>query len=517
LPTELNVSQWIESMLAVGVKHSVITAKHGCGFCLWPSDAVMADGSRYNYSTAFGLLPPAEQDILRQYVDASAAAGLGHGFYYSLVDHGGNYFLHNLRVNRSEFVSIERQHEQELWARYGNLTEIWFDGGYRSDEQPWLASMLATLQPGAAIHGGNEGGGGRITDNPVAGCGSESQVVNEPIWSAGEGLPGNHSGVGSRDGAKFAPKSLDWTIQSDDYWFWNPYKPPVALVRLIEMYHGTVGSNGVLELSWSPDRRGLIPDDHVARYTELGTWIRGCYGQPIAEATSGWQSARVASVALPEGAHFDRVMLQEEISKGQRVWSYSLEARLHSGGPWLLMHNGTSIGNKKIVLNAPALPPIAAPPLPAAAAAAAAPPGPPQARVFIAQPKHFCESAMQRVLFRGNVSLEVCKAKCEAAAECWCYDYSAQPPHRQSSCRVGADRNAATQPSGAGYTAYTCTNCKPVPPPPPPPPPAPPPPPPTPPRVYVAGAGCEVRLTVHEERDVPIIKRVAVFAPCSAD
>jgi len=211
-------------------------------------------------------------------------------------------------------------------------------------------------------------------------------------------------------------------------------------------------------------------------------------------------------------------MLQEEISKGQRVWSYSLEARLHSGGPWLLMHNGTSIGNKKIVLNAPALPPVAAPPLPAAAAAAAAaaaPPVPPQARVFIAQPKHFCESAMQRVLFRGNVSLEVCKAKCEAAAECWCYDYSAQPPHRQSSCRVGADRNAATQPSGAGYTAYTCTNCKPAPPPPPPP--APPPPPPTPPRVYVAGAGGEVRLTVHEERDVPIIKRVAVFAPCSAD
>ena len=187
---------------------------------------------------------------------------------------------------------------------------------------------------------------------------------------------------------------------------------------------------------------------------------------------------------------------------------YSLEVQLKSGGPWLLMHNGTSIGNKKIVINAPALSPAAAPPLSAAAAAAAAPPlGPASARVFVANPKHFCESAMQHVLFRGNVSLDVCKAKCEAAVECWCYDYAAQPPHRQSSCRVGSDQNAAIEPSGAGYTAYSCTDCKP----------APPPPPPRPPRVYVAGAGGKVRLTVHEERDVPIIKRVAVFAPCSAD
>lgn len=187
---------------------------------------------------------------------------------------------------------------------------------------------------------------------------------------------------------------------------------------------------------------------------------------------------------------------------------YSLEVQLKSGGPWLLMHNGTSIGNKKIVTNAPALSPAAAPSLSAAAAAAAAPPpGPASARVFVANPKHFCESAMQHVLFRGNVSFDVCKAKCEAAVECWCYDYAAQPPHRQSSCRVGSDQNAAIEPSGAGYTAYSCTDCKP----------APPPPPPRPPRVYVAGAGGKVRLTVHEERDVPIIKRVAVFAPCSAD
>ena len=94
-------------------------------------------------------------------------------------------------------------------------------------------------------------------------------------------------------------------------------------------------------------------------------------------------------------------------------------------------------------------------------------------RNFSAQPKHFCKGATQHVLFRGNASLAVCQAKCEASAECWCYDHSSDPPHRQHSCRVCTGRDAATEPSGAGYTAYACTDCKVPPPPSPPPPPLP--------------------------------------------
>lgn len=344
-PTALDPRQWAKSMLLAGVRGTVLTAKHGCGFALWPTAARLPNGARYGYSTAFSSrLPEAKRDVLKLYVEAMRAAGLAVGFYYSLVDHSGNYYLHQMRnVTRSEFVRIEREQEQELWTRYGALDEIWFDGGYRADEQPWLRTMLAQMQPDAVIHGGNEGAGGRITESPVAGCGAESTPFRQAIWSTGEGTPSNHSGPGARDALKFAPKALDWTIQDGDAWFWNPNKPPISLSRMQEMYHYTVGNNGVLELSFSPDRSGLIPTAHAARYAEFGAWVRRCYSTPLAAAPPG-----AMQLTLPPNATFDRVVLQEDLLFGQRIWEYAIEVRLATSGAWGLFANGTSIGHKKI-------------------------------------------------------------------------------------------------------------------------------------------------------------------------
>jgi hypothetical protein len=36
-PTALNTSQWMESVVALGASIAVLTAKHGCGFLLWPT------------------------------------------------------------------------------------------------------------------------------------------------------------------------------------------------------------------------------------------------------------------------------------------------------------------------------------------------------------------------------------------------------------------------------------------------------------------------------------------------
>ena len=60
-PTKLNVSQWIVSMQALGVKEAVLTAKHGCGFLLWPTATTLPDGSPYTYHV------PAELNVLKQF------------------------------------------------------------------------------------------------------------------------------------------------------------------------------------------------------------------------------------------------------------------------------------------------------------------------------------------------------------------------------------------------------------------------------------------------------------------
>ena len=80
-PARLNVSQWIVSMRALGAREAVLTAKHGCGFLLWDTATTLPpDGRPYAYHV------PPELDVLRQFSAAMRAAGLGHGFYYSLTN-----------------------------------------------------------------------------------------------------------------------------------------------------------------------------------------------------------------------------------------------------------------------------------------------------------------------------------------------------------------------------------------------------------------------------------------------
>jgi alpha-L-fucosidase len=70
-PDALNVSQWIVSMKALGVKEAVLTAKHGCGFLLWNTSTTLPGGKPYAYHA------PTHLDVLQQFTDSMQAAGLG--------------------------------------------------------------------------------------------------------------------------------------------------------------------------------------------------------------------------------------------------------------------------------------------------------------------------------------------------------------------------------------------------------------------------------------------------------
>ena len=86
-PTNTNVSNWIESMKAVGMTHAVLTAKHGCGFLLWEPTTALPSGAPYTYHVNSSL------PVLEMFVSAMQEAGLGHGFYFSLTN---NFYLNTL-------------------------------------------------------------------------------------------------------------------------------------------------------------------------------------------------------------------------------------------------------------------------------------------------------------------------------------------------------------------------------------------------------------------------------------
>jgi alpha-L-fucosidase len=407
-PTALNTSQWVDSMVHLGASHAVLTAKHGCGFLLWPSNVTLGSGQPYTYKVS------PDMNVFQQFVDAATARGLGTGAYYS---YHSNYYENVLsgqvqnttllpgqvNVTQAEFEHTALQHLTQLWTDFGPLTEIWLDGGYPADQQPQLQALLGRLQPNAVVWNGYN-----VSANPISWAGSEwgvppgypndtySTVTPDVAINGGAGVPPN------TPGAVWAPGGVDFTLQQDDTWFFEPNHPLHNLSDLIGVYHCSVGANGVLELDFAIDRTGQVHPAHAAMYQTFGDWIRSCYGTPLVSGRlDGGSGARqlvlsaadvntagnILELAQSSNAHiaagdsftFDRVMLREDLSLGQRVLEYSVEylpaasangasllgskssssaaapaaagdaaLATDSEPAWVQFSSGQSVGNKKI-------------------------------------------------------------------------------------------------------------------------------------------------------------------------
>lgn len=344
-PEKLNISNWAESMLALGAKHAVLTAKHGCGHLLWPTNTSLPDGREYTYCVGKNA-SAIKHDVLKEFSDTMQKHGIGHGFYYSLTN---NFYLnvhsHQVQpassllpgqenVTQEQFEAIALSQVKELWSQYGALTEIWFDGGYTSDMKTKIKLLLNAEQPNAAAFGGYG-----VSPNPACWVGTESGAPGGEVWSTGT------SHLGDPSSQIFCPKTCDTTLQEGDHWFFmgNSIR---SLHELINVYHGTVGRNGMLELDFAINRDGVVEESHAARYKEFGDWIRTCYGTPVAQTAV---NGTYVELEMPPGSPaVDRVMLQEDLAMGQRVRNYRVEYVVQ--GEWKLFSSGQSIGNKRIDL-----------------------------------------------------------------------------------------------------------------------------------------------------------------------
>ena len=107
-------------------------------------------------------------------------------------------------------------------------------------------------------------------DSPVGWVGTESGLPGgREIWS----VP---PGAGSGAGGSWMPVACDTTLQIGDTWFIEPGMPIRTLKDLTDVYHQTVGRNGVLEMDFAIDRTGRVAPKHAARYKEFGDWVKSC-------------------------------------------------------------------------------------------------------------------------------------------------------------------------------------------------------------------------------------------------
>jgi len=372
-PQRLDTDQWIRAARDAGAKFAILTATHETGFALYQSDV-------NPYCLKAVKWRDGEGDIVREFVDSCRKYGLKPGIYVGI--RWNSFFgVHDFQVNgEGDF----REHRQayyrrmcegmvrELCTRYGELFEIWFDGGASHPDKgaPDVLSIVKRHQPNCLFYHNEQLAEARWG-------GSESGTVPYPCWatfpnfySHGSDSPREHLRLlktGDPNGAYWMPAMSDAPLRGHNgrhEWFWEPgdeeHIYPVE--KLVEMYYKSVGRNSTLILGLTPDPNGLMPEPDVARLKEFGTEIHRRFAHPIASANNvGWASAHADGINeavephglkpillldLEKPTRINHAILAEDIAQGERVRSYALEGL--TNGKWITLTQGTCIGHKCI-------------------------------------------------------------------------------------------------------------------------------------------------------------------------
>jgi len=127
-PTMLDTDQWLSTAAAAGAKYAVLVAKHCSGFSLWQTEA-------HDYSVKSSPWRDGKGDIVGDFIKSCKKFGIKPGLYYSVacngyfcVDNPGTVLSGNEDEQKAYNEMVIKQ-VTELWTNYGELFEIWFDGG----------------------------------------------------------------------------------------------------------------------------------------------------------------------------------------------------------------------------------------------------------------------------------------------------------------------------------------------------------------------------------------------------
>ncbi len=359
-PSEMDAEQWVRSLKETGFRMVIITAKHHDGFCLWPTKTT-------KHSVASSPWKDGKGDVVKELRDACTKYDMHFGVYLSPWDRNAECYGDSPRYN--EFFINQLT---ELLTNYGEVHEVWFDGanaeGPNGKKQiyDWDAfyKTIQELQPKAvmAIMGddvrwvGNERGLGRETEWSATvlapGIYNRADSLNKAL-----GIVSKSPDLGSREILSKAnelfwyPSEVDVSIRPGWFYHANQDKQVKTLKQLTDIYFQSVGYNSVLLLNIPPDRRGLLHETDVQRLKEFADYRNRIFaenyvtdGQGLWTAASGESREYMLSA---DGARINVVLLQEDISKGQRIEEFEVEGLVD--GQWQPLGKGSTVGYKRML------------------------------------------------------------------------------------------------------------------------------------------------------------------------
>ncbi|MDE6479994.1 MAG: alpha-L-fucosidase [Muribaculaceae bacterium] len=373
-PSDLDVKQWVKVCKDSGMKGIIFTAKHHCGFCMWPS--VFTE-----YSVKNSPWKEGKGDVVRELADACREEGLKFAVYLSPWDRN------HPEYGRDEYVTYFKNQLEELLTNYGDVFEVWFDGANGGDgwygganeirkidrttyyKWPETYRMIRRIQPDCLIwNDGSDRGDLRWV-------GTEAGEVGATNWSLlnkdGE-VDWGMLHFGLENGDSWVPGETNTSIRPGWFYHTTEDENVKSLSKLMDTYYKSVGRNSTLLLNFPIMPNGRIhPTDSVrgaafakmvkevfkedlakkakTDHPEINDGVRNTYWSPKDGATVG-----EVVLSFDEPVTFNRFVAEEYIPLGQRVKSWEIEA--FCDGNWIplkdaLTEDGrlTTIGRKRIV------------------------------------------------------------------------------------------------------------------------------------------------------------------------
>ena len=335
-PSKLDTEQWADVAQSLGARQIVFVAKHTGGFCWWQT-------ATSKYSVGQTPWRNGKGDVMGDLASSCRKRNLRLGVYLSPQDRSLGVGLGGKSddsTKQATYTATYRQQLTELLSKYGEISEVWFDGSAVMD----VGDILSRYAPRAMVF--------QSPRATIRWVGNEDGIAPDPNWNtvtraaATSGVSTSKDGV--LDGDTWLPCEVDARIHNT--WFWNTEADQnlKSVDRLMSIYYRSVGHGALLLLNNTPDITGLIPELHAKRTAEFGAEIRRRFTTPIAQ-THG--SNETLELKLRRPAIVDHVVLMEDLSKGQHIRSYAVFGL--QGNAWRELARGTSVGHKRIEAFAP--------------------------------------------------------------------------------------------------------------------------------------------------------------------
>ena len=363
-PSNLDCRQWARVCKQSGMRGIIFTAKHHCGFCMWPS-------AYTEYSVKNSPWKNGQGDVVRELAEACREEGLEFAVYLSPWDRN------HPEYGRPGYVTYFRNQLRELLTQYGDIFEVWFDGANGGDgwygganetrtidrttyyEWPETYRMIRELQPKCLIwNDGSDRGDLRWV-------GTEAGNVGETNWSLlydkGE-VPYQMLHYGVEDGNVWCPGETNTSIRPGWFYHDTENEHVKSLSKLMDTYYKSVGRNSTLLLNFPIAPNGRIHPNDSLRGIAFKKMIDEVFKENLIDSAQQLPAPEGEGpgvgptlITFKSPTTFNRFLAEEDIALGQRVKKFSLEALVD--GQWqplkdALVEQGdglTTIGHRRII------------------------------------------------------------------------------------------------------------------------------------------------------------------------